>query len=116
MSGYYHARLRDISDPEIPAICNELLAASGYAPDENFGLTFFMWFRWYFHEVRPKDLHSNHFLPGSLLTTKIEKLTGRPLYALIQEVALHNHEFFEAHANITVLSFFKKIARKLQKK
>ena len=92
-------------------MCNDLLSAARYSPATNFELQVYRWLMWFFYEQPAKTLNGQLFLPQSVLTQRLSKLSGSAVFRLCQEIAQHHAQSFEAQENVNVLTFLKRAYR-----
>lgn len=111
MPKYYRMRVCDITAESIRGMCDELLFATRYAPASNYDLEMWRWLVWFFQENLPPKMTASLFTPDSLLTTKISKLCGTPIYDLLREIAAERHVGLEMQENVNVLTFLKRVFR-----
>ena len=103
----------EVSAPEVVALCGDLLFATRYEERTNYDLQLYRWFMWFFHEQPAKTLTASLFPPHSALVMKVGKLGSTPLFTLCQELARQHRLVLEAQEGGNVLTFLKRIHRKL---
>jgi len=111
---YYRTRVVDLDAPEIVAVCDDLLSAAGYAPQESYDYQLWRWLSWFFQEQPPAKITAKLFLPGSPLITRISKFADTPLHTFCVELTRERHLGLEPFADGTLLTLLKTIFRKEQ--
>lgn len=110
---YYHAKLSDVTAPDVCRLFDDLRLFGGWKEKEHDDLRVFAFLRLFFVHTNAGKINQTNVHSISALDQKVSSLAGSEVYVLCRELAQEVREHFEGSENKKLLGFLKKMTKKL---
>lgn len=112
---YYRTRIKDITEPDVLQVFNDLIFMVGWPPEEGFNLKVYEWFLFFFNHWKPSKLTARLIPYKCALTTRIQKLEGTNVHVLYHELCRERRYGVEEHETGNLLTFLKRVYKPTKK-